>query len=179
MKNITYLLLVVISQVSTAQNKMIATSGQIIFEASVPFFEPIKATDSKVMVTYDPKTQMLECVSYIRNFNFELPLMQRQFNENYMESNRYPKAVFKGKIENFVSANADLIPKEYTLTGKMQLHGKSKIISVKAIIQKNANGILLTSHFILDPTDFKIEIPSTIAGKIAKTVTTNLAANLQ
>lgn len=179
MKRITYLLLVVLIQVSTAQNKMIATSGQIIFEASVPFFEPIKATDTKVMVTYDPKTQVLECISYIRNFDFELPLMQRQFNENYMESNRYPKAVFKGKIENFVSTNVDEVPKEYAITGKMQLHGKSKIISVKAIIQKTTNGILLTSHFILDPTDFKIEIPSTIAGKIAKTVTTNLVATLQ
>lgn len=179
MKKTTLLAILLATQLSTAQTKMIATDGKVTFDISMPYFEPIKADNNKVLVTFDTKTQILECVALVEDYDFELALMKEHFNENYLESGRYPKAVFKGKIEKFDLKNIDETPKEHVIKGKMQLHGKTKMIAVKAIIQKTPGGIVITSNFVLNPNDFKIEIPNMFASKVAKTVTTNLVATLQ
>ncbi|WP_238698921.1 YceI family protein, partial [Flavobacterium circumlabens] len=80
--------------------------------------------------------------------------MQEHFNDNYIESHRYPKAVFKGKIEKFDVKDITETEKEYDVTGKMYLHGKSKIIAVKALIKKVPDGIQIISNFPLSVSDF-------------------------
>ncbi|MBK0371223.1 YceI family protein [Flavobacterium agrisoli] len=179
MKKTTLWMLLLISQIAVTQNKMITTGGQISFEASVPYSEPIKAENNKVKVTFDTRSQILECVALVEDYDFELGLMKKHFRENYLESGRYPKAVFRGKIEKFDLKKITEIPKEHTITGKMQLHGKTKNISVKAIIKRTADGISIHSNFVLNPGDFEIEIPNMLSDKVAKNVTTNLIATLQ
>ena len=179
MKKITLVALFFIGHIAVTQNKMVARDGQITFEASVPHYEPIKADNKKVKVTFDPRTKILECIALVEDYDFELDLMKKHFNENYLESGRYPKAVFRGKIADFDARNISDNPKEHIIVGKMLLHGKAKQIAVKAIIKKTKDGFIITSNFVLNPDDFEIEIPSIFSKKVSKIVTTNLVATLQ
>ncbi|PXY44267.1 YceI family protein [Flavobacterium hydrophilum] len=157
-----------------AQEKITTNKAIINFEASVPFFEEIKAVNNSVMIILDPKTSTLLCTVVMRDFRFRLDLMEEHFNENYIESNRYPKAVFKGKIAKFDLKDMDEIEKEYIIKGKLTIRGKSKDILVKALLKKVNGGIQIKSDFPISISDFDIEIPNRIASKIAKTVNTEL-----
>jgi polyisoprenoid-binding protein YceI len=149
---------------------MTAYQGIIIFEASVPFFEPIKATNEQVNCILNTKRGTISFVANINDFHFERALMKEHFNENYMESKKYPKATFKGLIEKFDLKNITPVAKEYYIKGKMSIHGKSKNISVPAKIKKVANGIQLISNFTLKPDEYNIAIPYIVRSKIATNV---------
>lgn len=179
MKKITLLLLLFVSITNLAQERLITTSGIIHFEASIPFFEEVKATNDKTICILELKSSKLTCVAIIKNFNFKRTLMQTHFNENYLESHKFPKAVFKGKIEKFDLKNIDSEGKDYTIKGKLEIHGVTKFIAVQAKIKKAAEGIELISEFALNTDDFKIEIPFIVRSKISKTVNTQIICVLQ
>ncbi|MCD0466570.1 YceI family protein [Flavobacterium sp. ENC] len=158
-----------------AQDKFKTSSAVVNFQASVPFFEEVKAVNKLGTIVLEPQTSTLICTVVIKDFRFKMDLMQEHFNDNYIESRRYPKAVFKGKIEKFDLKDITEIEKEYDVTGKMYLHGKSKMIAVKALIKKVPEGIQIMSNFPLSVSDFNIEIPYVVANKISKTVQTDLS----
>lgn len=158
-----------------AQDKFKTSSAVVNFEASVPFFEEVKAVNKLGTIVLEPHTSTLICTVVIRDFRFKMDLMQEHFNENYIESRRYPKAVFKGKIEKFDLKDITENEKEYDVTGKLYLHGKSKVIAVKALIKKVPDGIQIASNFPISVSDFNIEIPYVVANKISKTVQTDLS----
>ncbi|WP_291287434.1 YceI family protein [Flavobacterium sp.] len=176
MKKITLLVLLFIAHSVIAQDKLFTSTGTINFEASVPFFEDVKAVNRQVTIVVEPRTSTFICTLIVKDFRFKLDLMEEHFNENYMESRRYPKAVFKGKIEKFDLKDIDEIEKEYQIKGKLVLRGKSKVIMVNALIKKVGDGIQIVSDFPILISDFNIEIPNRIAAKIAKTVNTELIA---
>jgi polyisoprenoid-binding protein YceI len=113
-------------------------------------------------------------VAVMKDFRFKMDLMETHFNENYIESDRYPKAIFKGKIGKFDMKDINEIPKAYTIKGKLQIHGKTKEIEVSALLKKVAGGIEIISDFPLNTDDFNIKIPSMIESKISKRVNTSL-----
>lgn len=158
-----------------AQDKFKTSSAVVNFQASVPFFEEVKAVNKLGTIVLEPHTSTLICSVVIRDFHFKMDLMQEHFNENYIESRRYPKAVFKGKIENFDLKAVSENEKEYDVTGKLYIHGKSRIIAVKALIKKVPDGIQIVSNFPISVSDFNIEIPYVVANKISKTVQTDLS----
>jgi hypothetical protein len=174
MKKTLLLFLLLTAFIIDAQEKMTSTKGIIIFEASVPFFEPVKAINKSVNLILNTKRGSISFVVYIDRFSFERSLMQEHFNENYMESKRYPKATFKGLIEKFDLKNIGADEKEYYITGKISMHGKSKNIRVSAKIKKVTTGIELISNFTLNSDDYNIEIPYVIRSKISKNVNVRL-----
>ncbi|MET3022344.1 YceI family protein [Flavobacterium hydatis] len=174
MKKSTFLILLLTVNFIVAQNRIRTAIGVLNFEASVPFFEEVNAVNKSVIVVIEPETSSFVCVAVMKDFRFKMDLMETHFNENYIESDRYPKAVFKGKIGKFDMKDIDETPKEYTITGKLQIHGKTKEIVVSAIIRKVPQGIEITSVFPLNTDDFNIKIPSMIENKISKTVNTSL-----
>ncbi|MBE8728079.1 YceI family protein [Flavobacterium hungaricum] len=159
-----------------AQDKFFTTAGTVNFEASVPFFEEIKAVNRQVVIFLEPKTSTFICTVVIKDFQFKLDMMQQHFNENYMHSDRYPKAVFKGKIQKFDLKDINEIEKEYQIKGRLSLKGKSREITVNAFIKKVADGIQIISDFPIAVSDFDIQIPNPIAAKISKTANTELTA---
>lgn len=153
-----------------SQDKKITKTGQILFEASVPSFEEVKAVNESVSCILNIKTGEIASLALIKGFRFKVALMEEHFNENYIESSKYPKAIFKGIIKNF---NLNSINKNGTkleLNGKLELHGVSKDLSVFAIVKKNGEDIELVSDFDLTPADFNIQIPKIVRQKIAETV---------
>ncbi|PWB23272.1 YceI family protein [Flavobacterium sp. HTF] len=175
MKRTTLFILLFTAFSLLAQDKFKTNSAIINFEASVPFFEEVKAVNKLGTIILEPETSILICTVIIKDFRFKMDLMQEHFNDNYIESKRYPKAVFKGKIEKFDLKDISETEKEYDVKGKLYLHGKNKIISVKALIKKVPEGIQIVSNFPLSVADFNIEIPYVVANKISKTVQTDLS----
>lgn len=174
MKKITLLILVLNSIQITAQPKLMSQNGIINFEASVPYFEEIKAVNEKSNCVLIPKTGEITYWSAIKNFRFEKKLMEEHFNDNYMESHRYPKAIFKGIIENFDLNNNGSIPQKYEIIGKLTLHGVTRKIIVYGTIKKLKSGYELTIDFKLNSDDYNINVPSVLRNKIAKNVTTSI-----
>ena len=172
-------LLIVISLSSFAQTKMITKSGKVTFEASVPAFEEVKAKNETVTVVLNTSTGDIASLALVKGFRFKIALMEEHFNENYMESDSYPKATFKGKIDNFDVSKLTETAKVYTLKGKMEMHGKAKDITIAANIKKTNDGIEIDADFSLNTDDFGIEIPSVISKKVSKKVMVKLDATLK
>lgn len=174
MKRTTLLILLFTTFSLLAQEKFRTSTAVVNFQASVPLFEEVKAVNKLGTLVLEPETSTLVCTVIIKDFRFKMDLMQEHFNDNYIESHRYPKAVFKGKIEKFDLKNIDEIEREYDIKGKLYLHGKSKIIAVKALMKRVPEGIQIVSTFPISVEDFNIEIPYVVANKISKTVQTDL-----
>lgn len=166
--------LILIGHFAIAQDKILTKTGQITFEASVPSFEEVKATNKLSACVLNTKTGEIASVAMIKSFKFKSSLMQEHFNENYIESDKYPKAIFKGKIENFDILKLTTQKQEFTIKGTIELHGKSKNISVVAKISKNENITNIVSTFTLNTDDFNIDLPFLISSKVSKKVEVNL-----
>ena len=170
MKKLTYILLLVAS-LAYSQDKLLTKNGQITFEATVSSFEEVKANLNNAACVLNTKTGDMAVVLFIKSFKFKNGLMQEHFNENYLESDKYPKSVFIGKIENFNYDSVSNSPAKYTISGTIEIHGKKKNISAPITIYKKDKQLILDSSFQLKPDDFGIEIPSIVGYKIAKIVT--------
>lgn len=162
-----------------AQEKLTSSKCVIHFEASVPFFEAVEAKNETVSCVLIPEKSQITFVAIIKKFQFKRDLMREHFNANYMESDRYSKATFKGLIEKFDIKDINEIEKEYHIKGKIEIHGQSKIITVLAKIKRVNDGIQFNSNFTLNSDDFKIEIPSIVIAKVSKLVNTDVECILQ
>ncbi|WP_136668701.1 YceI family protein [Flavobacterium sp. H122] len=160
-----------------AQDKILTKTGTTVFEASVPSFEEVKATNKNSGCILNTNTGEIVGLILIKGFKFRLALMEEHFNENYMESSKYPKAVFKGKVTNFNWKEVGSTPQQYDINGTMEIHGKSKEITIQAKIYKKEDATILTSDFILNTDDYNIELPLFIRSKVAKKV--NVTINYQ
>ncbi|WP_299313743.1 YceI family protein [uncultured Aquimarina sp.] len=172
MKNLLLFLLVFVSGSLLAQGKFITKKGSISFEASVPSFEEVKAKNTTVTAILNTDNGEFAALALIKGFRFKNALMEEHFNENYIESDEYPKATFKGKLVDFDNSN---IQNEYTIKGTLSLHGKAKEIEAKGIVKKDSDGtISITSTFITKPDEFDIKIPSIVSKKIANDISVSL-----
>ncbi|TGD56729.1 YceI family protein [Flavobacterium humi] len=175
MKNTAFLMLSLLSLATAfAQDKVLTKTGKVTFEASVPSFEEVKANHKAVTCILNTKTGEIASLILVKGFQFKVALMEEHFNENYIESDKFPKATFKGKIENFDWDKITAQPQDYTIKGKIELHGKSKDVVLASKIKKSGNGIEITSNFTLNPEDFDIQIPSLVRAKVAKNVAVRL-----
>ena len=111
-------------------------------------------------------------------FVFEKPLMQEHFNENYVESEKFPNAFFKGKINEKVDYTKDGEQK-VTVTGKFTIHGIEKDRTIDGTIKIDGQRISISSTFRLSFADYKIEIPSLYTGIIPSDTEVKISATLE
>lgn len=148
--------------------KMMTRAGEVKFEASMPAFEEIAGTNSTVSCIFDETTSDFVALVLVKAFKFKSPLMEEHFNENYLESSKFPKATFKGKILNFDASKLAATKTNYELEGELTMHGVTKKIKTKISLAKNAGKINAQSVILVKPQDYAIEIPSLVKGKIAE-----------
>jgi hypothetical protein len=153
-----------------AQDKLITKTGKITFEASGPAFEEVKAKNDGVTCVLNSKTGEIASLALLKGFRFKLALMEEHFNENYINSDTYPKSTFKGKIENFDSASLTSTAKDFTIKGKLELHGKTNDVSAPAKIRKTDAGIEIITNFTVNADDYDIAIPSVVKSKVSNKV---------
>ena len=171
MKKFTLILLLFLSTtVVFAQNKYFTKTGIIIFESDAPL-EEIKAENRRVVSIFDDSTGQIEFSLLIRSFEFKKALMQEHFNEEYMESDKYPKSEFKGKILNIdeVDFNKD---GEYTVkvSGKLTMHGETNDVETNGVFIVKNGEISANAKFSVLVEDYKIKIPSLMAKNIAEEI---------
>jgi polyisoprenoid-binding protein YceI len=156
---------------ANAQTKYFTKTGTISFY-SKSAMENIEATNNKVVSIWDVTTGQIEVAVLMKGFEFEKALMQEHFNENYIESDKYPKGTFKGIIENgkAISLTTDNTV-SVKVSGSLTLHGVTNPVNTTAVISIKNGVISATSKFTVAPADYKISIPSLVADKINKNIT--------
>ena len=157
-----------------AQDKYLTRDGFVSF-FSHSIVEDIKADNNQALSVIDTDTGKIAIQLLMRSFMFEKSLMREHFNENYVESYKYPKATFSGEIKNFDTLNAQNTETE--IVGILTVHGESKEISSKVKVDITDNSILLTGDFKVDVADFNIKIPAIVANNIAKTIKVSYELN--
>jgi len=151
-----------------SQNLYGTTTGEVSFYSDTPL-ETIEAVNKKTGVIINLSTSELAVQIRITDFVFPNKLMQEHFNENYLESEKYPTAVFKGKIkENVDLSKSGTYP--VTAEGTLTIHGVNRPVLVKGTIQSIANELKLDFKFQVKPEDYKIKVPSLVITKIAEVI---------
>lgn len=158
--------------------KFIDRNGTLIFEASEELFEPVKASNEAVTMLLDINTNEIAALALMKGFRFKNSLMEEHFNENYIESETYPKATFKGKLLDFDTANLSTENTEIMVEGTLKLHGKEKEIRTPLTVKKYEDIIWITGSFKVTPQDFDISIPKIVQNKIAKQIIIDLEFKL-
>ncbi len=162
---ITFFLFLV--QMNFGQDKYFTKQGYVSF-FSHSLVEDIKADNKQVLSIIDTTTGDIAIQLLIRSFQFKKALMQEHFNENYLESHKYPKATFSGKILNYNQRSEPDFETE--IEGIIRIHGKERKISTIAKITKTDEELILTGHFMVKVADFDIKIPKIVMNNIAKNI---------
>lgn len=160
-----------------AQGKIYTKTGTINFDATADL-EKIAATNKKVTAVIDTKSGAMEFAVLMKSFEFEKALMEEHFNENYVESDTYPKATFKGTISN-LSDIKFTTDGTYTanVTGNLTMHGVTKPVTTTGTFTVKNGKVTAKSTFKVLLSDYNITIPSLVAANISKeaTITVDLA----
>lgn len=173
-KNILFLLSFLALNSSMAQEKYYTKSGVIRFESKAPL-EDIEAINGSVVCVYDKSSNAIQFSMNIRGFEFKKALMQEHFNENYMESDRFPKAEFKGVLIGDVKGFGTF---DVKAKGNLFIHGVTNEVFLPGKLVITQDKIQLNAEFTLAVADYKIVIPSLVRDKIAKTVKVTVSASL-
>ncbi len=178
MKYILAILFIFISFYSFGQNRYFTQTGHIEFYSHAPL-EDIRSNNDQVVAILYTQTGEISFGVLIKSFEFEKALMQRHFNENYMESDKFPKAVFKGQIQDWEKVDLNSEGKvEVAVKGQLVIRNISKDIETTAILNITSNKVIATSSFIAKPADFDITIPQAVKDNIAKEVKVKLKVEL-
>lgn len=165
-----------VSAFSFAQEKYLTKTGALSFEASVPSFEEVSAKNNSVTAIINTENGEIAVLALIKGFRFKNALMEEHFNENYAESNKYPKAVFEGNIENFSKENSQ---GSFKISGNLTFHGVTNTINeIPVKINKAGNKIIISGSFKVLASDYKIEIPKIVRNKIAEDVNVKFSLEL-
>lgn len=173
------LALVTASSDLCAQSRYIDRAGKASFFSSAPM-EDIEAHSAQVVSVLDARSGELVASVLMRSFNFRKALMEEHFNENYIESHKYPKATFKGKVTNFAEVDFEK-PGKYMLNveGEITLHGVTRPLATKAEATVTRGKVQTKAVFPLTVADFDIEIPRLVINNIAEVVEVTVMFNYQ
>jgi hypothetical protein len=153
------------------QAKYMTKTGLISF-FSASIMEDIEARNNKVAAVLDLSTGQLAFAVPIREFQFKRTLMQEHFNENYMESEKYPKATFTGQVVNAAQVLKALptASQNVEVEGQMTLHGVAHKVAVSGTLQLRDGQLVVFAYFNIAPADYAIDIPLLVREHIAKSV---------
>ena len=167
MKNTILLALLFIGFQSKAQLFM-TTNGEVSIFSKTPM-ENIDAVNKSVSSIINTATNEVAVQMRITNFVFPNKLMQEHFNENYLESEKFPSATFKGKIKETVDLTlAGTYP--ITASGTATIHGVTRPIDLKGTIISTGTSLALTCAFEVKLVDYKVDIPKIVFAKIAEVI---------
>ena len=150
--------------------KVYTKNGTISFFSKSPL-ENISADNNQVMSVLNKQNGEMQFSVLIKSFHFKKALMEEHFNENYMESNKFPKASFKGAVEDMSKMD---LSKEGTykvkVNGELTMHGVANKVSSTGTMSVKAGIITGNSIFILKLEDYKITIPKLVKDNISEKI---------
>jgi polyisoprenoid-binding protein YceI len=162
-----YLLLLVFSYNVFGQ-QMLTKTGFIGFYSKTPF-EDIKAENNQAYAVLDAASHHIAFAVLLKGFIFPKELMQEHFNENYMESDKYPKATFTGTCSGDMELRREGTY-QVVIKGDLNLHGITRPVETTAELDVKKDRIIGIAVFKLKPEDFQISIPGIVREKIAREI---------
>ncbi|XZF12516.1 YceI family protein [Chitinophagaceae bacterium MMS25-I14] len=170
MKKIVFVLAAMALTAPAFSQKYMTRTGKISFYSATPL-ESIEAINNEVAAVINSQTGEVVFQVPVKSFKFDRQLMQEHFNENYMESDKYPKSDFKGKITNPSAVNFSKDGSyNVTVEGKLTIHGVTQSVSVPGTVVVKSGAPTVNTKFKVKPQDYGIKIPSLVAGKIAEKI---------
>jgi len=151
-----------------AQGKFATSTGNTKFSSETPL-ENVNAENKKSQVILNTANNEIAIRMNMREFVFPNKLMQEHFNENYIESTKYPTATFSGKVDNAPDYAKDG-QYDVSATGKFTVHGVTKERTIKGKMKIEGGTITINSDFEVPLTDHKIEVPQVVFVKIAQVI---------
>jgi hypothetical protein len=143
-------------------------TGFIGFYSKTPL-EDIQGENNQVYAVLDPASHHMAFAVLLKGFIFPKELMQVHFNENYVESDKFPKATFSGTCSGDMDLSKDGIY-QVVVKGDLTLHGVTKPVETTGQIEVKNGKVTGSSAFKLKPEDFQITIPSLVREKIARDI---------
>lgn len=162
--------LLLLGGTSAFAQKYFTRTGEVNFTSIAPL-EKIEAENNSASCVIDFASGQMQMAVLIKAFKFEKALMQEHFNENYMESSKYPKGVFKGNITGIKAADLNKDGSyPVKVSGELTIHGETNPASTNGTITVKGGKVTAVASFSVKPEDYKIEIPNLVRDKIAKDV---------
>jgi polyisoprenoid-binding protein YceI len=169
----------IMTSVTAAQGRFFTKTGDISFYSKTKL-EDIEAHNRSVTCVLDTKTGNIQFAALMKGFEFKKALMQEHFNENYVESDKYPKAEFKGQVANNSSidyANPGVYPAK--VKGQLTIHGQTKDVETDGTITVKDGKLFTTSEFQVAIADYKISVPALVKDNISKVITVKVSCTLE
>ena len=168
MKTPLFLVCALLATAGSAQQFM-TRAGSVSFHSSTPV-EDISAENAQMSAVLNTADGGFAFQVPIRGFHFEKALMEEHFNENYMESEKFPNATFKGNVVGWSNAWADGKPHQVQAKGKLSVHGVEVERTIPATIQNKGGKWVIQARFEIPTKDHKISIPEVVREKIAASI---------
>ena len=171
--------LIIASFSSLAQGRYYTKSGNISFFSRTDL-EDIDAHNRSVTCVLDTKTGNVQFSVLMKGFEFKKALMQEHFNEDYVESDKFPKGEFKGQITD----NADIDynqdgSRQVKVKGQLTIHGQTNDIEVDGTLAIKDGKISISSEFPVTVADYKIQVAAFAKNKVAKSVSVKVSCLLE
>ena len=170
MKNLIFITLIIfLLQPSFGQKRYFTKTGNVSFRAGTAI-EDIDGLNKSTTCVFDASSGDIQFAILIKGFEFKSALMMEHFNENYMESDKFPKSIFKGKITNLEKINF-LKDGTYPVNvkGVLEIHGVKKEVETNGQFKVLGETVVVTAEFEIVLEDYAITIPSLVKDKISKT----------
>ncbi len=169
-KRIITLLFLCLAWKGQAQNRYFTKTGKITFTAGTAM-EDIDAVNKSVTSVFDISNGQIEFAVLIKGFEFRRGLMQEHFNENYLESEKYPKSIFKGRFDDATKIDFKKDGSYPALVkGTLEIHNIKKEVEISGTIKVSGEVIYSASEFKVQLADYGIKIPGAVKDKISSTV---------
>ena len=154
--------------------KMMTRSGEIKFDATVPgAIDPVVAVSNTVSSIFDKTTGDLVVQGLVKSFKFKSPLMEEHYNENYMESDKFPKTSFKGKVVGYDGKSGS-----YDVEGELTIHGVTNKVKTKMTVTAGAK-TSIAGAFVIKLIDYKLEVPAMAKKTLAETAKITIKLELE
>lgn len=179
MKSIGLLFLITSISLFSFGQTYFTRTGEVSFFSETPL-ENIEAFNNQATCIVDIATGEVVSKILIKAFTFEKALMQEHFNENYMESDKFPQAVLKATIANFEELEFDKPEKQQViLKGELTIRNITREITIDGYIQKKGKNLQTNATFIVFPSDYQIKIPKAVENNIAKEIEVSVNFQLE
>ncbi|MEL7146884.1 MAG: YceI family protein [Bacteroidota bacterium] len=156
---------------TASAQKFQSSKSHVKFFSDAPV-EDIEAVNETARSIIDVETGELVYAVTIKDFQFDKSLMQEHFNENYMESEKYPKSTLNAKIQNW---NGEKGVHEVTVAGELTIHGVTKKVEIDGTINYDGDMIKVSAKFPVELKEYKIKIPKVVFMNIAEVIEVTVA----
>lgn len=177
MKKYLLLISLILSVCCSTAQKIYTKNGNISFFSKTSL-ENISADNNQVTSILNQQTGEMQFSVLIKSFHFKKALMEEHFNENYMESDKYPKAIFKGSVSDINKVNFSKDGSyPVIVNGDLTMHGITNKVSVPGTIAVKSGLVAAISSFKIKLADYKISVPKIVKDNIAESIDISVNCN--